>query len=89
MSPALPHPKHVKRPISSRTLNDGDFSAWNGHSPTQFRPVRFSATYGDTTSTRDTPARTRSMSSSTIAIAAEGSGRVCQRREATGPAAVT
>ena len=22
----------------SRTLNDGDFSAWNGHSPTQLRP---------------------------------------------------
>ena len=47
--------------------NDGDFSAWNGHRPTQFRPTLRSATYGWMTSTIDDAERTFSMSSSAIA----------------------
>jgi hypothetical protein len=67
-SPAAWHPKHLYRPVSSRTLNDPVFSAWKGHSPTQLRPTRFSATYCCTVSTIDTVERRRSMSSSAIAI---------------------
>jgi hypothetical protein len=48
-------------------LNDGVFSAWNGHRPIQLRPTRRSCTYCPTTSTIDTVERSRSMSSSAIA----------------------
>ena len=44
-------------------------SAWNGHSPTQLRPVLRMATNWPTTSTIDTVERSRSMSSSEIANA--------------------
>ena len=67
-SPDLSHPKQRYRPVSSRTLNDGVRSAWNGHSPTQFRPVRLSWTCWPTTSTIETALRIFSMSSSAIAM---------------------
>src|SRR4051794_9806339 len=69
-SPAAPHPKHLYRPVSSRTLNDGLRSAWKGHNPTQLRPTRRRAMYCCTTSEIDTELRSRSRSSSTIATAA-------------------
>ena len=56
-------------------MNDGDFSAWNGHSPTQLRPTLRSWTNWLTTSTIDTVERNRSMSSSAIAMAATVRGR--------------
>src|SRR6188768_828310 len=68
-SPPWSQPKHLYRPVCSRTLNDGLFSAWNGHRPTQLRPTRRSCTTSPTTSTIDTAARRRSTSSWAIAIA--------------------
>src|SRR3954470_22468314 len=68
-SPDASQPKHLYRPVSSRTLNEAVRSAWNGHRPIQLRPTRFSATYSPTTSDRASVERTRSRSSSTMAMA--------------------
>lgn len=38
-SPETPQPKHLKIPRSGDTLNDGDFSPWNGHRPVKLRPA--------------------------------------------------
>ena len=40
------------------TLNDGDFSEWNGHSPTQFEPTFLSPTRSLTRRTRSVPVLT-------------------------------
>src|SRR6187401_3322448 len=71
-SPAAWQPKHLYRPVSSRTLNEPLFSAWNGHRPSQFRPTRFNATYCWIVSTTDTVERRRSMSSSWIPMVGTG-----------------
>src|SRR5262249_30563615 len=65
-SPPALQPKHFQSPSPSFTPNEGVFSAWNGHRPTQRTPTRRSGTYCWTISTSGTAARTRSMSSSTI-----------------------
>jgi hypothetical protein len=43
-SPPTPQPKQWKTAGSERTLNDGVFSPWNGHSPFQEVPALRSAT---------------------------------------------
>jgi hypothetical protein len=37
-SPPAPLPKHLKKFLSALTLNDGDFSWWNGQSPFHAAP---------------------------------------------------
>src|SRR4051812_14610330 len=54
--------------MSALTLNDGVFSAWKGHSPTQRVPTRRRETCSPTITSRGEAALTRSMSSSTIPI---------------------
>src|SRR5690348_10077900 len=38
-SPPAPHPKHLKKPLSRLTVNDGVFSWWNGHRPFHEAPA--------------------------------------------------
>ena len=63
-SPLALHPKQWYTPISALTENDGVFSAWNGHSPCQRRPTRFSCTYSLMTATMSVASLTRATSSS-------------------------
>src|SRR5665811_937376 len=53
-SPPSPQPKQCHAPVTGRTLNDGLFSSWNGHSP--FRepgPAERRVTCSRTTSSID------------------------------------
>ena len=66
-SPPSPHPKQWYVPCDGRTLNDGDFSSWNGHSPFRFPPPALrSDTYSPTTTSIRLASRTRSLSASLI-----------------------
>ncbi len=51
ISPPLEHPKQCQLCRSRLTINDGDFSLWNGHKPLWFTPAGFSWTYSPTKST--------------------------------------
>src|SRR5205823_12626018 len=50
-SPPLPHPKQCQLSRSGLTMNDGVFSAWNGHRPLYADPARLRATVSPTSST--------------------------------------
>ena len=66
-SPPSPQPKQWKNPRPGLTLNDGDFSSWNGHSPFwEPPPALRSVTYCETTSSMRAFSRTSAMSSSRI-----------------------
>src|SRR5882724_11093951 len=65
--PPSPQPKQWNVPCVGRTLNDGDFSSWNGHRPfSEPAPARRSATYSPTTSSIRARSRTWAMSASLI-----------------------
>ena len=53
MSPTAPQAQHRYRCRSGSTSNEGRWSSWKGHSPTNVRPRRRSATYSPTRSTID------------------------------------
>ena len=66
-SPDCWHPKQWNTPISALTLNDGVFSWWNGHSPTQRVPCFLSAACSLMSATMSVADRTRTTSSSGMA----------------------
>jgi hypothetical protein len=64
-SPPTPQPKQWYEPTDGRTLNDGDFSSWNGHRPLRDPPPAFlRVTYCSMTSSMRVRSRTSWMSSS-------------------------
>ena len=66
-SPPTPQPKQWYTFLAGLTVNDGDFSSWNGHRPFRLPPPAFfSWTTAPTTSTTEADSRTRWMSSSLI-----------------------
>src|ERR1700736_1668679 len=68
-SPPAPHPKHLKKPRSGWTWNDGDFSPWNGHSPTKSFPRLRRLTYAPITSPMSARARTSRFTPSSMRTA--------------------
>ena len=65
--PLSPQPKQWNMPCVGRTVNEGDFSSWNGQSPlSEPAPARRRATYSPTTSSIRTRSRTSAMSLSRI-----------------------
>src|SRR5579859_1535280 len=56
-SPCAPQPKQWKKPFSSFTVKDGDFSLWNGQSPLYSRPFLTSRTLRPMTSGSETRRR--------------------------------
>ena len=66
-SPDRWHPKQWNTPISALTLNEGVFSWWNGHNPTQRVPCFLSAACSLMSATMSVAARTRATSSSGMA----------------------
>src|ERR1700736_2716426 len=65
-SPPAPQPKHLKKPRSGCTWNDGDFSPWNGHSPTRSLPRLRRLTYAPITSPMSARARTSRFTPSSM-----------------------
>src|ERR1700681_101119 len=65
-SPPAPQPKHLKKPRSGWTWNDGDFSPWNGHSPTRSFPRLRRLTYAPITSPMSARARTSRFTPSSM-----------------------
>ena len=72
-SPPSPQPKQWKNWRWGFTLNDGDFSSWNGHSPfSEPPPAGRSVTYSETISSILAFSRSSAMSSSRIRPATPG-----------------
>ncbi len=66
-SPPSEHPKQKKKPRAGVTLNEGDFSSWNGHRPFSEPPPAFlSVTCAPMISSIRARSRTSAMSSSLI-----------------------
>ena len=64
-SPPAWQPKQWNNPRAGVTLNDGDFSSWNGHRPFRLPPPALrSCRYSPTTSAICDFSRTSAMSSS-------------------------